>query len=253
MQTITSLILDLLVQMYQIIGDLGVVILLFTFIVRSLLLPLSLGSLKSQKKIKELQPKIKELEKKHKGTKQELQVKKAELYQKYNANPLAGCLPQIVQLVLLIVLYRVLINFLSHPEVNGLAIDPTFLWLDLSKPDPLYILPVIAGVTQMILSLMISPGAEVKDEIPNNSKNKNIQKANEKEEDMAEMAATMQKQMLFVMPVMTVLFASRFPSGVALYWVATTLFSLVQQWVISGPGGLKSYTQKVFNIIQSKS
>jgi YidC/Oxa1 family membrane protein insertase len=87
------------------------------------------------------------------------------------------------------------------------------------------------------MSLMISPGAEIPDIVPNESKKKEVQKANEKEEDFAEMAASMQKQMLFFMPVMTAFIAWRYPSGLALYWVITTVFSIVQQYFISGWGG----------------
>ena len=65
------------------------------------------------------------------------------------------------------------------------------------------------------------------------------------------MANTMQQQMVYVMPVMTGILAARFPSGLALYWVISTLFSLIQQWVISGPGGLEKYLVRL-QAIKSK-
>jgi hypothetical protein len=92
---------------------------------------------------------------------------------------------------------------------------------------------------------MIAPGAEIPDAVPNKSKNPKVKKANEKEENTAEMAATMQQQMLFIMPVMTGILAARFPSGLALYWVATTVFSVGQQYFVSGWGGLTSYYQRL--------
>lgn len=116
--------------------------------------------------------------------------------------------------------------------------------MNLEQPDTTFILPVVAGVTQFLLSLMIIPGGEVRDIVPNDSKSKKVQKENEKEEDMAEMAASMQKQMIFIMPFMTVVIATQFPSGLAVYWVATTLFSIGQQLAISGPGGLVTYYQR---------
>lgn len=249
---LTEAILDILVQLYQVTGNLGVAILVFTLLVRTLLLPLSMKSLRAAKQMKELQPEIKKVRAKHKKDKQARQKAEMALYQKYNVNPLAGCLPQLVQIALLILLYHVLINFLGQAEVHGIAIDPTFLWLNLSQPDSLYILPVLAGGTQLLLSLMIAPGAETPDIVPNNSKKKAVKKANEKEEDMAEMAASMQKQMIFIMPFMTAFIALQFPSGLALYWVATTVYSIGQQWYISGPGGLVSYTKQAWEFVASR-
>ena len=73
----------------------------------------------------------------------------------------------------------------------------------------------------------------------------------EKEEDSLEMAQTMQKQMLYTMPLMTTIIALKFPSGLALYWTMSTAFSLVQQLIISGPGGLKPILLKL-KIIKSE-
>lgn len=253
MQALTSFILFLILQIYQMVGNLGWAIVIFTVLVRSALFPLSLKQLQTQKKIKEIQPELDKLKKKHNGTKQEFQKKQMELYQKYNVNPLAGCLPQLVQIALLIILYRVLINFLGQTEINGIDINSTFYWLDLSKPDTTFVLPIVAAGSQLVLSLMISPGGEIRDIVPNQSKSKKIKKANEKEEDVAEMASSMQKQMIFIMPVMTGMIALRFPSGVALYWVMTTLFSIFQQFIVSGPGGLKTYFERITKIGQIKS
>jgi YidC/Oxa1 family membrane protein insertase len=250
MQIITDAIREALVQLLSITGNLGLSILLFTLIIRSLLVPLSIPALRSQKKMRALQPELKKLKDKHGDDKKALQTAQMELYKKYNANPLSGCLPQIVQLVILIFLYRILVGFLNNPEAHGAIINTTFLWLDLSKPDGKYILPVLAGLTQLILSIMIMPGGEVADVVPNNSKDKKIQAENKKEEDTADMAAAMQKQMLFVMPITTAFIALRFPSGLTLYMIATTIFSIVQQYVLTGPGGLTSYTKKAFQSIK---
>lgn len=241
MQFITNGFFEFLLFLYQITGNLGWAIIVLTLLIRMILVPLTLPSLKARKKIAEIQPEIDKLKKKHKNNKQALQKAQLELYQKYNVNPLSGCLPQIVQLGVLIFLYRALISFLGQETIHGTVINPSFWWLDLSQPDHTYILPVVAGVSQFLLSLMISPGAEVRDIVPNKSKNKAIQKENKAEEDTASMAANMQQQMLFLMPIMTVFIASRFPSGLAVYWVVTTIFSLIQQYFVSGWGGLKSY------------
>jgi len=251
MSQITSLVFSVLVQLYQVFGNLGIALIVFTAILRSLLLPITYKSIKAQKKMRELQPELNKLKNKH-SDKKKLQKAQMELYQKYNVNPLAGCLPQIVQIGILIVLYRVLIDFLGQDTVNGTAIDPYFLWMDLRSPDKSLILPVVVAGSQLIFSLMVLPGGEVRDVIPNKSKSKKVQEENKKEEGMADMAASMQKQMIFMMPVMTGFFASRFPSGLALYWLATTVFSIGQQLAISGPGGLVIYTQRAIVFVKSK-
>ncbi len=250
MQIITDFILNILIEIYKLTNNLGWSIIVFTFLVRTILLPLSFKSMSAQKKIRELQPKIKELEKNHNGDKAALQKAKLELFQKYNVNPLAGCLPQLVQIGLFIVLYQVLVKFLGQTDFNGLTVNQSFYWLNLGKPDQWFILPILAGLTQLILSIMILPGGEVVDIVPNKSKSLKVKTANKKEEDMAEMAESMQKQMLFIMPIMTGVIALKFPSGLALYWTATTVFSIFQQYFTSGWGGLAIYLKRLILLIK---
>lgn len=252
MASISHALLEVILFLFQATGNLGLALIVFTILIRSVLFPLTYSSLKVTHKMRELQPELKKLQKKHGKDKQALQAAQMELYKRYNVNPLAGCLPQIVQIVVLIFLYRVLVNFLGQPEIDGIAIDPYFLGLDLSQKDPTYVLPVLAGVTQLFLSFMIAPGAEQPDVVPNTSKSKKIQKENEKEENFAEMAASMQQQMLFIMPVMTGFIALNFPAGLGLYWVCTTIFSIGQQWYVSGPGGLVHYTQKAVAFVTNR-
>jgi len=243
---------NILLSLYTLVGDLGFTIIIFTVLVRAILLPITLPSLKSQKKIQKLQPEINKLKKKHGKDKQALQKAQMDLYKSYNVNPMGGCIPQLIQLGIMIVLYQSLISFLGNGEINGIVVNPNFLWLNLSIPDTKFILPVLAGAFQLILSLMIAPGGEVRDIVPNQSKSKKIQEANKKEEGVADMAASMQQQMIFIMPLMTGFFATKFPSGLALYWVITTIFSIVQQYFISGPGGLSSYYQRAVAFITKK-
>lgn len=233
---------QLLAFLNESLGSLGWAILAFTAVMRVALLPLSVSSIKAQKKLQNLQPELRRINKQHQNDKQALQKAQLELYQKYNINPLSGCLPQLLQIGVLIVLYQALLAFLNGGAQNGSHLE--FFWLNLSQPDHTYVLPILAGASQLLLSLMIAPGAEIPDVVPNKSKNQKVKKANEKEENTAEMAATMQQQMLFIMPVMTGFLAARFPSGLALYWVATTVFSVAQQYFVSGWGGLTSYYQR---------
>lgn len=248
MELLTHTLLTVLLWLQGITGNLGWSIIAFTLLVRTVLLPLTLPSLRAMKKMQGLQPELKKLKEKHGKDNQAYQKAQMELYKKYNVNPLAGCIPQIAQLIVLIGLYRVLTNFLQNPEVNGATVATMFFNLNLAQPDPRFVLPVLAGVSQLILSLMVAPGGETLDIVPNESKNKKIQEDNKKEEDVAEMAATMQKQMLFMMPIMTGIIALRFPSGLALYWVVTTVYSIAQQYAVSGWGGLTLYLQRLKNL-----
>jgi YidC/Oxa1 family membrane protein insertase len=216
------------------LGSVGLSLIVFTIIIRLLILPLTLPSIKSSQKIKKLQPELKKLKEKFKGDKQGYALAQSQLYKSYNINPLAGCLPQIIQLVILIILYRAIIGLFDQP--NGLNFN--FLWTDLSQPDGLYIFPILAAFSQFVLSLMISPATQTRDVVPNKTQDELLKKANEKEEDIAEMASTMQQQMMFLMPIMTGVIALRLPSGLALYWIMGTIVSIVTQYFVSGLGGI---------------
>lgn len=247
---ISNLVFQILLQLYQVTGNLGLAIISFTLLLRLLLFPLSHRSLHMQKEMRKLQPELNKLKKRHTDPKK-LQQAQMDLYKNYNVNPLSGCLPQIVQLVLLIFLYHIFVNFLGQETIHGVVVSPQFLWLDLRLPDKTLILPVVVALSQLLFSVMVLPGGETIDVVPNDSKQKKIKQANKKEEDMADMAQSMQKQMLFVMPVMTGFFAARFPSGLALYWLISTLASMVQQFSVSGWGGLMVYTQRIWNSLRA--
>lgn len=254
MSFFTEFFLGIITQLYLYTGSLGWALIAFTILLRLILVPLTVPSLRAANKIRKIQPHIKKLKEKHKNDKDKKAFQQAqlELYKKYNVNPLAGCLPQLIQIGILILLYQILVTYLSNPTVNGAAIDTSFFWMDLANPDRSGILPFLAGGTQLVLSLMIAPGGEKDDVVPNNSKSKKVQKESEKEEDFAEMAAKMQQQLLFLMPIMTGVIAFQFPAGLALYWITTTLFSIGQQYYISGLGGIKTYYQRAKILIQGR-
>lgn len=240
MNFFTDFFSTILVFLDSIFNNLGLTIIVFTILIRLILLPLTLPSIKSSKKIQELQPEIKKLKEKHGKDKQALALAQAQLYKSYNINPLAGCLPQLIQLFILIVLYQSIIHLFDDPSFTNL----NFLWVNLAQHDPTYTLPILAGLTQFLLSLMILPATQTRDIIDNKSKDKSVQEANKKEEDIAEMAATMQQQMVFMMPIMTVFIALKLPSGLALYWVVGTIITIATQYFISGFGGLATYWNK---------
>lgn len=242
MDAINHIFLQLLTLLSDYLGgNLGYAIIALTLIIRGVLVPITIPSLKSQNKLRELKPDLDKIKKKY-GHDQKLHSQKQlELYQSHGINPAAGCLPQILQLVVLIFLYRFLINTLNS-AAGTFSLD--FFWVKLNQPDTSYILPVIAGIFQFILGLMLLPATSTQAEQKLATQTKT--KKDDKEAlDMTEMASTMQSQMILVMPVITVLFAARFPSGLALYWVTTTVFSVVQQYFITGLGGIKTYLAKV--------
>jgi YidC/Oxa1 family membrane protein insertase len=234
MEVLITFFSEILLFLNGVFGSVGISLIVFTIVIRLLILPLTLPSIKSSQKIKKLQPELKKLKEKYKGDQKGYALAQSQLYKSYNINPLAGCLPQIIQLVILIVLYRSIIRLFDQ---SG-TLNFNFLWADLSKPDSKYIFPVLAALSQFLLSLMISPATQTRDVVPNKTQEELLKKANEKEEDIAEMASTMQQQMMFLMPVMTGIIALRLPSGLALYWIMGTVFSIVTQYFVSGLGGI---------------
>lgn len=223
------------------VGGYGVAIIIVTALIRLLLLPLTLPSMKMAAKMRDLQPEINKLKKQYGTDKVGLQQAQMQLFQEHKLNPASGCLPNILQLVILIALYQVFNSASAANAGNGLG---QFLWLNIAQPDPLFILPAIAGISQLILSLMLLPAADASAEqaLASTTKDKSDDKP---AEDMASMAQSMQQQMMFIMPAMTVFLAIKFPAGLALYWITTTIFSLIQQYFVSGWGGLPSSVAKI--------
>ncbi|MBQ6437899.1 membrane protein insertase YidC [bacterium] len=248
MKTISAWLLQLLVALNGFTGNIGVTIIVFTLAFRGLLLALTWRSHQSLQKIKELDPQVRELRAKYQDDQAKLNQAQLELYQKYNVNPASGCLPQILQIIMLIIFYRALMSLLGQENL----VNTGFLWFDVTTSDPLHIIPILAAAAQLFLSVMTLPGGEVRDLVPNDSQSKKVQAANQKEEDTAAMAATMQKQMLFMMPCMTGVIAWSLPAGLGLYWIVSTIFSIGQQAAISGWGGITLYFKRLINVFSKK-
>jgi len=243
MSFITNIIYQALLFFYRLFGgNLGLSIIALTLLIKVVLLPLVIPTIKSAKKMQELKPALDKLKAKH-TDKTKLQQAQLELYRQHGINPAAGCLPQIVQIIVLIALYQVFMKFLGQSEVGGITLNPSFFYLNLNKPDPFYILPILAGATQFIFSLMMQSGLEAHVKNPQKSTEK------KKEEDSLEMAQSMQTQMVYMMPIMTSVISFNFQSGLVLYWVISTVFSIIQQYYFSGWGGLVPFLAK-FRIIK---
>lgn len=229
-------------------GNFGISIIILTLVSRIILLPLTLPSLRAQhenrKKMKALQPKLQALKKKHANDKTAFYQAQAALYKEHGLNLTSGLLPNLLQLFILIVLYQALNRFL-HPGIELSSSVSHFFGINLVAQDKTYILPILAGVSQFFFSVMLLPGLEKHDIVPNNGKTKVVKKANKEETQEEDMSVAMQQQMVFILPFMTGFLAARFSAGLALYWVSSTVFSIVQQYFVSGWGGVEDYAQRL--------
>jgi YidC/Oxa1 family membrane protein insertase len=201
----------------------GVAIIVFTIIVKTLLLPLTVQSIRASKAMQELQPKIKALQKQYGKDRQRLSQETMKLYSQHRVNPVSGCLPMIIQIPIFFGLYRA-ISALSNgsgiPDVSVYWSEP-FLWLpSLAEPDPYKILPIMAGIFQFIQTKMMRP---------------------QNQEAITDPQQKMMNQMMTFMPLLVVVFGWGFASGPVIYWVTQSVYSVVQQWFITGWGSLHDW------------
>ncbi len=219
-------ILNLLVFLYNIIPghDIGLAIIAMTIIIKLALLPLSKQSIKSQKALQDLQPKIDELKKKLANNKEAQAKAMMDLYKQEKVNPFSSCLPLLIQLPFLWAVFRVFRDglngaslalvypFITRPEtINHIS----FGLVDLSKPN--VVLAVLAGLAQFWQAKMMT------------TKRAEIKNGAAKDEDMM---AIMNKQMLYIMPVLTVFIGITLPGGLSLYWFTLTMLTALQQLYI---------------------
>jgi len=201
----------------------GLAVIAFTIIVKTLLLPLTVKSIRSSKAMQELQPKIKELQKKHGKDRARLSQETMKLYQQYRVNPMAGCLPMLVQIPIFFGVYRAISNLSNGKGFEGASDvwNHGFLWLhSLAEPDPYHVLPILAAVFQFVQTKMMRPAGQGKITDPQQA---------------------MMNQMMNFMPITVVLFGWSFASGPVIYWVTQSVYSVVQQWFITGWGSMKDW------------
>lgn len=197
------------------VGSAGLSVILFTILFKTILLPLTIKSVRSMSSMQELQPKIKELQKKFSKDRQKLSAETMKLYQEHGVNPASGCLPMILQMPIFFGLYFAIEN-LSKSGVG--AWGTGFLWLpSLAKADPYHILPLAAGAFQFVQTKMARP--------------KNQPKAADPQQQM------MNTMMMF-MPAMVIVFGWAFASGPVIYWAVSAVYSAIQQWFITGWGSM---------------
>ena len=216
-------IFNLLIYFYNVVPghDIGLAIIALTIIVKLVLLPFSLQSVKSQKALQELQPKIEELKKKYADSKEKLAQETMKLYKEQKVNPLSSCLPLLIQFPFLIAVYQafrvglttnnfsLLYPFIENPgQINHLA----FGFLNMSIPNA--VLAVLSGLAQYVQTKMMT------------TKKQPVKTGGAKDENML---ASMNKSMLYFMPIMTIVIGMSLPAGLTFYWFLTTVFTSVQQ------------------------
>ncbi|MBL7054057.1 membrane protein insertase YidC [Patescibacteria group bacterium] len=207
-------LLKLLVFLYNFSpwNDLGIAIIVLTLIIKAFLLPLSIKSVKAQKSLKEIQPKLEEIKQKHSKDKQKQSQAIMNFYKENKVNPFASCLPILIQLPVLIAVFKV---FRTIPD----TLNPvSFGILNLAEPN-IYI-AVITAIFQYWQTKMIS----------NKQPPTNI--ANKKGAKDESMMASMNKQMKFMMPMITLFIGVSMPSALLLYWLIGIFVSILEQKII---------------------
>lgn len=241
---------------------LGFSIILLTVVIRAILYPFIHSQLKTSKKMQEITPHLNRLKEQHKNDSTKLQSETMKLYKEHGVNPVAGCLPLLIQLPLIWGLYGVLqevvktdpkhvLNYVNHalyfPSLRLTHMwDTSFFGLPLGQtPSHLFphvgivilLIPVLTGVFQLIQSKMMfsTPAAIV-------PAKKGSAPEKKKEDDFA---TAFQTQSLYIFPLMIAFFSWTLPVGLSLYWNTFTIFGILQQYQISGLGGLSDWIAKL--------
>jgi YidC/Oxa1 family membrane protein insertase len=217
-----SQFVDLIEWSLRFFGDLtgsaGLSIIILTVIVKTILLPLTVKALRSTLSMQELQPKVKELQKRFGKDRQRLSAETMKLYQENGVNPMSGCLPMLLQMPVFFGLYFAIRNLTN--ESVGVWADG-FLWIpDLSTNDPWRILPFAAAASQFVQMRMTRPAGQGKPEDPQQR---------------------MMYTMMNFMPLMVIVIGWTFAAGPVLYWTISALYSVIQQWFITGWGSMKDW------------
>ncbi len=211
MNIISNLLGHVLRTIFELVNNYGLAIIVFTIFVKLLLLPLTIKQTKSTKAMQDMQPKMQEIQEKYKNKPEKQQQEIMNLYKEYKVNPLAGCLPLLIQMPILIGLFTVL----REPVASGVfanqaaftAADTGFLWAkSLTKPD--IILAVLSGASTFVMQMLMMP----------------------KDQQQGSM-----KIMTYVMSGMMLFWGFTFPAGLTLYWTVGNLFAIAQQYLVMNP------------------
>lgn len=195
-----------IIKVAEFAGSYGLSIIIVTIIIRLFMLPLMIKQTKSSKAMQAIQPEMQKLKEKYSSkdqkTQQKLQQETMALFSKHGVNPLAGCFPLLIQMPVLMGFYHAI----SRTEAIK---TQSFLWFELGHADPFWILPLVAGATTFLQQKLMMAG--------NANQNPQMQ------------------MMLWLMPIMIIVFAFKLPAALSLYWVVGNIFMIVQTYFIKGP------------------
>jgi YidC/Oxa1 family membrane protein insertase len=217
-------------------ANIGLAIILTTLVVRILMIPLYRASIKSQRELAIVQPMMKEIQTKYKDDRQKLTDEMMKVYKEHNVNPFAGILLLFVQIPVLIAIYQVSLNiftpekyaaaysFITFPE----SFNPTFWGLINVSDSRNIIFALLVGLSQYYQIKLIMKRTQP-------AKKKESKKSKKKKDNKPEdpdFATTLNKQMMFTMPILVTIFAYTLPITMSLYWITTTLFTIGQEFFL---------------------
>lgn len=172
-----------------------------------------------------------------------------QLFKEHGINPASGCQSMIITILIFTALYSVIRQITQVADISEInnrlyfdflkfgsldALSTKFFYLDLAKPDPYFILAILAGVFQFIMAKMSMPYTE-----------EGVKAAKETPDKKDDIAYNMQQQSMYIMPAMMAFLGLSLPSGVIIYIITSTLFSIVQNYFINGWGGLQPWINKI--------
>jgi len=228
-------IFNVLILIYNLVGDMGLAIIILTVLIQFLLAPLYKKQIESQKDLKKVQPKMKEIQEKYKNDKEKQSQEILKLYQEEGVNPAGGCLPLLIQFPIFIAVYYVfrsyiniesldlLYFFISRPE----TLNTSFLGLlDMTATGSIYI-AVIAGLTTYWQTVTTPSQMGMED----GGKKEDSKK--KKENFQTQLTKMMGKQMKGFLPIMSFVIVLQFPAAIGIYWTTRNLFTIAQNYLLN--------------------
>lgn len=225
-------------------NNLGLTIIVIGVASRAIFHPFLAQNLRYSKAMRELKPRLDEIKRKHGADMRRVASEQSRLFREAGVGPAAGavgCLSMLVQLVVFILLFQ------SLTKVIASGVETDFLFWNLAKPDTFKVawfptavpglLVLLTAVFSFIQTKMVVPAGS--------PKTQSSKKGAEQKPDLAEALAASQGQMAYFMPVIIIIWGIKFAAGLILYWLISTLFAIIQQYAVSGAGGLKPWLEKL--------
>ena len=255
---IFQLLYILLIWLQKVTGDVGIAIILMTLIVRAALIPLFRRQIVSTKRMQLIQPELKELQKRYKGDRAKYSAAQMELFKERGINPASGCVPLLLQLPLLMIIYSVISQGLTNPDpqamftffglhlvdyscVNGVGgavgtavdlykpcINTTVAWLgnlDVSRPWVIFpSIPLLSWFSVLAAASALLQLVQSRMTMPPSTA------------AFSDQNSKVQRQLVLFLPLISLAYGGFLPAGLFIYWIVTTIFGIVQQYFIVGWG-----------------